>query len=296
MNPLANILRPSPRAVSSPAARAAIAGMTYEVIPLKSLPDAIEQLPDNARVSVTASPVKPLEDTLDVCAELLDRGHRPIPHIAARKVADEAHMRSLVSRIKQLGLSEIFCIAGDAQEAGDYHDAMSLLRPLLDFAAGDISTVGVSSYPDGHAFIDAPALSQALLDKQELFAEAGVDAHASTQMCFDTDTIRSWIEAQRAEGFEMPVHLGVAGVVERAKLIRMGMRLGVGASLRYVQKNRTGLLKLFSSVGYDPSDLIDPLADDFDSLGVEGLHMFTFNQVAATERWQQAKLGQPRPQ
>ncbi|MCQ3808368.1 MAG: methylenetetrahydrofolate reductase [Acidimicrobiaceae bacterium] len=291
MNLLANILCPNPRAVSSPVARAAISDMTFEVIPLKSLPDAIEQLPANARVSVTASPVKPLEDTLDVCAELLEKGHRPIPHIAARKVTDEAHMRSLATRIKQLGLSEIFCIAGDAQDAGAYHDAMSLLRPLLDFTAGDISAVGVSSYPDGHAFIDESALHQALLDKQELFAEAGIKGHASTQMCFSTDTIRSWLSAQRAEGFDMPVHLGVAGVVDRAKLIRMGMRLGVGASLRYVQKNRAGLLKLFSSVGYNPSDLIDPLADEFDSMGIEGLHMFTFNQVAATERWQQAKLG-----
>lgn len=290
MNPLANILRPSPRAVDSPAARAAISDMTYEVIPLKSLPDAIEQLPASARVSVTASPTKPLEDTLDVCAELLERGHRPIPHIAARKVTDEAHMRSLATRIRQLGLSEIFCVAGDAPEAGKYHDAMSLLRGLLDFTAGDVSTVGVSSYPDGHAFIDEPALHQALIEKQELFAEAEIKGHASTQMCFSTDTIRSWLNARRAEGFDMPVHLGVAGVVDRAKLIRMGMRLGVGASLRYVQKNRTGLLKLFSSVGYNPSDLIDPLADEFESLGVEGLHMFTFNQVAATERWQQAKL------
>ncbi len=290
MNPLANILRPSPRTVGPPVARAAISDMTYEVIPLKSLPDAIEQLPSNARVSVTASPVKPLEDTLDVCAELLEMGHRPIPHIAARKVTDAAHMRSIASRIKQLGLSEIFCIAGDAQDAGEYHDAVSLLRPLLDFTAGDISAVGVSSYPDGHAFIDESALHQALIEKQELFTEAGIQGHASTQMCFSADTIRSWLNAQRAEGFAMPVHLGVAGVVDRAKLIRMGMRLGVGASLRYVRKNRTGLLKLFSSVGYNPSDLIDPLASEFDSLGIEGLHMFTFNQVAATEQWQQAKL------
>lgn len=276
--------------MSAPAARDVISDITYEVIPLKSLPAAINQLPTDARVSVTASPVKPLEDTLDVCADLLERGHRPIPHIAARKVADEAHMRSLATRIKELGISEIFCIAGDAQDPGEYHDAMSLLRPLLDFTAGDIDTVGVSSYPDGHAFIDGPALHQALIEKQELFAEAGIKAHTSTQMCFSTDTIRSWISTQRAEGLDMPVHLGVAGVVDRAKLIRMGMRLGVGASLRYVQKNRTGLLKLFSPVGYNPNDLIDPLADDFESLGIEGLHMFTFNQVAATERWQQAKL------
>ena len=227
MNPLANILRPNPRAVSSPVARAVISDMTYEVIPLKSLPEAIQQLPNNARVSVTASPVKPLEDTLDVCAELLDLGHRPIPHLAARKVTDASHMRSIAARVKQLGLSEIFCIAGDAQDAGEYPDAMSLLRPLLDITAGEISAVGVSSYPDGHAFIDDPALHQALIEKQELFEEAEVKGHASTQMCFSTNTIRSWLTTQRAEGLTMPVHLGVAGVVDRAKLIRMGMRLGV---------------------------------------------------------------------
>lgn len=290
MNPLTNIWRSNAKSVDSEAARAAIADMTYELIPLKSLPEAITQLPANARVSVTASPVKPLEDTLDVCAELLELGHRPIPHLAARKVTDAAHMRSLASRISSLGISEIFCIAGDAQEAGDYPDALSLLRPLLDVSAGQITAVGVSSYPDGHAFIDDAALHQALIEKQELFSEANIEGHASTQMCFSTDTIRSWITAQRAEGLSMPIHLGVAGVVDRAKLIRMGMRLGVGASLRYVQKNRTGLLKLFSSVGYDPSDLIDPLAHEFDSLKIEGLHLFTFNQVSATEQWQQAKL------
>ena len=199
MNPLANILRPNPRAISSPVARAAISDMTYEVIPLKSLPEAIQQLPNNARVSVTASPVKPLEDTLDVCAELLDLGHRPIPHLAARKVTDASHMRSIAARIKQLGLSEIFCIAGDAQDAGEYPDAMSLLRPLLDITAGEISAVGVSSYPDGHAFIDDSALHQALIEKQELFEEAEVKGHASTQMCFSTNTIRSWLTTQRAE-------------------------------------------------------------------------------------------------
>lgn len=290
MNPLTNIWRSNAKPVDAAVARAAIADMTYELIPLKSLPEAITQLPANARVSVTASPVKPLEATLDVCAELLDLGHRPIPHLAARKVADAAHMRSLASRISSLGISEIFCIAGDAPEAGEYPDAMSLLRPLLDLTVGEITAVGVSSYPDGHAFIDDAALHQALIDKQELFSEANIKGHASTQMCFSTDTIHSWITAQRAEGLRMPIHLGVAGVVDRAKLIRMGMRLGVGTSLRYVQKNRTGLLKLFSSVGYNPSDLIDPLAQEFDTLGIEGLHMFTFNQVAATATWQQAKL------
>ena len=280
----------SPKAATSAAARAAITDMTYEVIPLKSLPEAITQLPANSRVSVTASPVKPLEDTLDICAELLELGHRPIPHLAARKVTDKQHLHSLAKRITNLGITEIFCIAGDATDADAYPDAVAMLNPLLEMTANEITHVGISSYPDGHSFIEKAELRQALFDKQQLFADAGVTGHASTQMCFSTDTIRAWLTELRDQGFVLPIHLGVAGVVDRAKLLSMGLRLGVGASLRYLQKNRAGLLRLFSTVGYDPSALVDPLADNFKTLGIEGLHVFTFNQVAATSNWQQAKL------
>ncbi len=291
MNALAHALRRTPRAISTPAARAAVEEMAYELVPLKNLPGQIEHLPDEALVSVTASPVKTLDDSLDVCADLIDRGHRPIPHLAARMVEDPEHLKSLARRIKDLGIRRIFCIAGDHEEAGAYPDAMAFLREFLDVTAGDIDLVGVASYPDGHAFISEAGLRQALLDKQELFAEAGVAGHAATQICFSADTVRRWLRQQRAEGFELPVHLGVPGVVDRAKLLAMGMRLGVGPSLRYLQKNRNGLVRLFTSPGYNPGDLIEPLAHDFEPLGIEALHVFTFNQVEATRAWQELTVG-----
>lgn len=278
------------RATLPLAARDAIQDMTYEVVPLKSLDEQVAHLPDRARVSVTASPAKSLEDTLDICAQLLDLGHRPVPHLAARMVGDADHTRALATRCRTLGLTEVFCIAGDADSPGNYADAMEFLRDFLDIAAGDITAVGVGSYPDGHAFIPAAALRTALLEKQELFAAAGVEGHASTQMCFSTDTIRTWLEGERAAGLELPIHLGVPGVVDRTRLLNMGMRLGVGNSLRYLKKNRSGLVKLFASSGYNPSSLIDPLAGDFERLGITGLHTFTFNQVAATHAWQRAVL------
>jgi len=279
------------RGFQSPIVRAIVEDLTYEIVPLKSLPTQLTYLPANSRVSVTASPVKTLEETLDVCAELLDLGHRPVPHLAARMVEDADHTKAIAARCKSLGLSEIFCIGGDTEVPGAYGDAMEFLRELLDVAAGDITAVGVGSYPDGHAFISTDVLRAALVEKQELFDEAGVDGHASTQMCFSTDTIRTWIETERANGLTLPVHLGIPGVVDRAKLLNMGMRLGVGASLRYLKKNRSGLIKLFSSTGYNPSTLIDPLAGDFERLGITGLHTFTFNQVEATRDWQRSVLG-----
>jgi len=276
--------------IRNQAARDAIKDLTYELIPIGSLSSQVEHLPSNARVSVTASPAQTLDATLDICAELLDLGHRPIPHLAARMVDDTAHTAAIAARCRRLGLSEIFCIAGDAEVPGAHADAMSFLREFLDIAAGDVTAVGVGSYPDGHAFIPAAALHDALMEKQDLFLQAGVAGHTATQMCFSADTIRQWLEAERTEGFAMPVHLGVPGVVDRTRLLRMGMRLGVGASLRYLKKNRNGMIKLFASTGYNPSSLIDPLAADFERLGITGIHSFTFNQVEATRRWQQSVL------
>lgn len=291
MSATAYSFRRGPRAITDPVVRGAVEDMAYELIPVKNLAARIPELPANARISVTASPMKTLEETLDVCADLLTLGHRPTPHLAARMVEDAAHVKAIAARCRELGLTEVFCIGGDREEPGAYPDAMAFLRELLDVAAGDITAVGVGSYPDGHAFIPTEALRAALIEKQELFAEAGVDGHASTQMCFSTDTIRTWLETERAAGFTMPVHLGVPGVVDRTKLMTMGMRLGVGASLRYLRKNKAGLTRLFASTGYNPSTLVDPLGRDFDRLGITGLHTFTFNQVAATHDWQRAVLG-----
>jgi len=41
---------------------------------------------------------------------------------------------------------------------------------------------------------------------------------------------------------------------------------------------------------YDPNDLLEPVSPELRRLNVEGIHCFTFNQVAATEEWRQANL------
>ena len=48
---------------------------------------------------------------------------------------------------------------------------------------------------------------------------------------------------------------------------------------------------MLTSPSYDPNDLLVPLSADLLDLGVEGLHVFTFNQVEATEQWRREVLG-----
>ena len=265
--------------------RALVEGLTFEVIPLKSLDAALEALPPGSRVSVTASPVKGQQATCDISEQVTSMGHLAIPHVSARLVAEKAHTAQLAAWMRSAGMKTIFLVGGDADPPGAYFDAMSFLRDLLECDHG-LETVGVTAYPHGHPLISDGLLHEALHAKQELLASAGLDAYCSTQMCFDPARIERWLRAERAAGLELPVHLGIAGVVDRTRLLTMGARLGIGPSLRYLRKNRAAITRLMTAASYNPDDLLAPLSHCLSELGVSGLHVFTFNQVAATARWQ----------
>ena len=267
-----------------------VADARYEVVPLKSVEAQLPHLPAGASVSVTCSPTKGLPATLDLTARLLDLGHSAIPHFSARLVHDRDEVRRLAAFCASHGVREMFLVAGDPPDpVGDYAGALAFLRDFLACDHG-LQRIGVTAYPDGHAFIPPDVVRQALLAKQALLAEAGVAGFATTQMCFDIGKWRSWATTARAEGLALPLHAGVPGVIDRIKLLTMGLRLGVGASMRYVRKNGGILGRLLTQATYDPSQLVTPLGKLADELGIEGLHLFTFNNVQATAEWQRSTL------
>jgi methylenetetrahydrofolate reductase (NADPH) len=263
--------------------------LTFELIPLKSLTDAVAALPASAEVSVTCSPAKGIDETQRITAELLAEGFTPIPHFSARMVRDKAHTAELAAWCRELGLSKVFMVGGDAEEPGDYAGAVEFLADFLETDHG-LDTIGVTAYPDGHVFLSDEKLTWALHEKQRMLNDAGVNGYCSTQMCFDPDTIAKWLRTERERGLTLPVHLGISGVVDKAKLLKMGARLGIGDSLKYLRKNVGAVVKMMTTVNYDPNDLLLPLSDDLVTLGVEGMHVFTFNQVAATNEWREATL------
>lgn len=265
-----------------------IANLTFEVVPLSTLDAAIEALPPASKVSVTCSPVKGIAATMEVTERIRNLGHEAIPHIAARMVESKPHVAEIANWLRTEEIGRMFLVGGDADPPhGPYSAAVDLLADLLDAGPG-LHTVGVTSYPDGHVAIAGDALHRALIRKQEVLNEAGVRGYASTQMCFDPRRIVSWLEQERAEGLELPIHLGIPGVIDRTKLMTMGARLGIGASLGYLKKNRRAIAKLVTMTHYDPDDLLEPLSPELRRLDVEDLHCFTFNQVGATEAWRRA--------
>lgn len=271
-------------------ARAAIAGAlehaTFELIPLKNVHDQSAFLPSGATVSVTASPAKGLEATVELAATLEGRGFRTIPHLSARMVRDRAHLRELLARLADLGIDRAFVVGGDAEEPGEYRDALSLLRAMADLGGGP-THIGIGCYPQGHADIPDDVLLRALHDKAP-FAE-----YMATQLCFDARAIAGFIAARRVEGIALPVKIGLPGVAEVPKLLAISARIGVKDTGRFLSKNARFVGQLISSGGiYRPTGLLeklapvlaDPVAD------VMGLHVYTFNQVESTEAWRREYL------
>ena len=258
--------------------------MTYELIPLKNVHEQAEFLPQASTISITCSPAKDIEATLELCEKFLSKGHNTIPHFAARMVESEEHVTRIVKRIETLGIETVFIIGGDADQRGPFNDAPGLLKSFLD-KNPTIKTVGIGSYPDGHPSIPPEALSEALIKKQEMIYESNLNGYMATQMCFETETISDWLENCRKSGVTLPCHLGVPGVVDMKKLINISLRLGVGISTRYLKKNRKSVFKLLSPRGYNPNKLIAPISSRADELNISGVHCFTFNAIDSTVDW-----------
>jgi methylenetetrahydrofolate reductase (NADPH) len=83
------------------------------------------------------------------------------------------------------------------------------------------------------------------------------------------------------------VVVGLPGVVERKRLAEISLKSGVGASLRYLRKHGRQIVTLARSKRYDPTPLAGEVAEYAAdaSLGLHGVHLFTFNQVEPTRDW-----------
>ena len=263
-----------------------VADAKYELIPLSTVMDRCEALPARAAITVTASPSHGIEATFDVCEALAARGHDVTPHLSAHMTRDRAHLQELLDRARAAGVTKVFVVGGDSKDKGEFHDGLMLLR-AMDELGHPFAEIGVPSYPEGHASIDDDVLLQALKDKQP-FATS-----MTTQMCFNPRAVSGWLDRMRAVGITLPVHLGVPGVAELAKLMTISARIGIADSARYLKKNKKMVGHLMKKGSFGPDAFLEALAPTLadPAADVQALHVFTFNQVRNTADWQRRMLG-----
>jgi methylenetetrahydrofolate reductase (NADPH) len=257
----------------------------FEVLPLDGIEDQVlEHLGTDVKVTVTASPRKGLEATLDLSERLARVGYAVVPHLSARLIRDRAHLEETVARLRAAGVRELFVPAGDAPEPGEFAGAAELLRAMGPLRA-EFDEIGITGYPESHHLISDEETIQAM------FAKAPMATCIISQICFDPDVIAGWIAEVRRRGTHLPIWIGLPGSVDYRKLMRISMKIGLGESARFLRRHGNWLSRLMTRQ-FKPDPLLRDLAPTVadPAANVAGFHLYTFNEVARTERWRREAL------
>ncbi len=258
----------------------------YEVLPTASTEDKVlASVPLDLAVTVTASGAKGLEATLLLAESLAKHGYVTVPHLAARMISGRSELVEIRDRLADAGITRVFVPGGDVDPVGDYADAFSLLEDLASLDKS-FEQIGITGYPETHPKITDDLTVQSMWDKRRHAT------HVVSNLTFDAGAISSWVGRMRGRGVTMPLLLGMPGPIDRTKLLAMATKIGVGESTRFLAKHKSTFARLAAPGGFTGSKFLEECAATAakpESL-IEGLHVFTFNQIAETEAWRQELL------
>jgi methylenetetrahydrofolate reductase (NADPH) len=272
-------------------ARAALVALLnrprYEVLPLDGAEEGVlAHLPrERSRVTITASPRKGLEATLDLSERLAGHGYTVVPHLSARLVRDREHLTEALARLRAAGVHELFVPAGDAREpAGEFVGAADLLTAMSSDREG-FTEVGITGYPESHHLISDETTIRAMFEK------APMATCIISQICFDASVICTWIDRVRARGTRLPIWIGMPGIVDYSKLVRVSRAIGLGESTRFLRAHGAWARRLLTR-RFKPNTLLDRLGPCLvrPEANVAGFHLYTFNELEGTERWRRQTL------
>jgi methylenetetrahydrofolate reductase (NADPH) len=256
---------------------------SIEVIPLSGARHELGLVPPGSTITITCSPRLGIGATLDLAEVAVAAGHRVVPHLAARQIRDDAELADVVARLRDRAVDDVFVIGGDADRPVGGFDSAGDLLEAFERGGHTFASVGVACYPEGHPVIPGPVLRAELLRKQRLAD------YMISQLCFDAAALVSWLGRSRDAGINLPLRIGIAAPLKARKLVELSMRIGVGSSLRFLTKQRGFVNNMLIGGRYEPEHLLQDVRRiaALDDLGISGLHIFSFNDVAGATAWQQ---------
>lgn len=121
------------------------------------------------------------------------------------------------------GIDHMLALRGDLPfgwtgTGGDLHYATELVKFVRD-TFGDKITIAVAGSPEGHISCRSIEADIAFLKQKQ---DEGAD-FIMTQLCWDMDQFRWWIDAIRAAGITLPVDVGIMPVLDASATINMAL-------------------------------------------------------------------------
>lgn len=187
-----------------------------------------------------------------------------------------------MNNLFKMNINHVLALRGDYQKGesetgGEFHHATELMEYLKTIYGGKIH-LSCAGFPEGHIqsenFRDDIAY---LKRKQDLGAE-----YIVTQLTFDMEAFRYWLDALDRAGITIPVSAGIMPVTEKDKLLRHCLSQN-GCAIP------GELARLISRHYEDPEGFREEGLDygakqirEYLSLGVSDLHIYTLNDPKVT--------------
>jgi len=261
----------------------------------KAVDAAVERLEPATEVFLPWIPGTDPFDAVAPAAKLQRSGLKPVPHIAARHIENEAQLEQFAARlVGEARVDRVLIVGGDrAKPTGPYNSSLQVMQTEA-FQKLGVVRIAVAGFPEGNPNISDTELDEALVEKTNFARRTGLQLSVVTQFCFEAEPIVAWLRHIRARGIDAPVRIGLAGPAGLITLGRYAIRCGIGNSLHALTQNAP-FARLLVEKGPEPiirgitalGGFRSETSGDHPSgsLGIAGLHFYVFGGFNKTVDW-----------
>ncbi len=157
-----------------------------------------------------------------VCRMIAEAGTIPVTHFTVIRNSKESIKEQLQAYL-DAGVDHVLALRGDLpagqdKTGGDFQYATELIAYIRD-TFGDRFEIAAGGAPEGH--VDCPDFKddiRYLKWKQENGA-----SYIMTQLCWDMEQFKRWLDQIRSAGITIPVDVGVMPILDEASTINMSL-------------------------------------------------------------------------
>lgn len=220
----------------------------------------------------------------------------PVTHFTCIDGRRES-IRATLQHYLDCGIDHMLALRGDipvGQEGtgGDFDYAYQLVTYVREIF-GDRFTIAVGGMPEGH--LDCRDMD---LDIERLKQKQDVGADfIMTQLCWDMEQFRRWLDSIRKAGITLPVDVGVMPVLDPAATVNMALSrngCAIPRDLAEIISRHWIFPNVFAP--NEPEDVLEvkkmafreegiaytiKQIEEYKAMGVDGIHLYALNKYDA---------------
>ena len=169
--------------------------------------ESLARLPGAWDVFVAHLGDQTAESFVQDCLRVRQLGHRPVPHLTARRYRNSERLAETLQLLSDKGAArEALILAGDVEPAGSLKDSLDVVNSGV-LEQGGLERVWFSGYPEGHPEISEDRLVKAWKKKLEWSQSCRIPIGVVTQLAKDPETSVGWCRRQGFAGQGVEVRI-----------------------------------------------------------------------------------------